>query len=483
MYVSKGNMYFNTPEPGSKIIMNLLSGSMDLLDNEMFQFFTHIQKKGEVQPAEDNRALLMKTLERGYIYNDRQEEQKKLIEVSREWEEAIKNRVESITIYPTFTCNLKCVYCFESQKLKSKTDIMNVEMLNAMMDAIDTIHETHGASDVPMVTIFGGEPLLKRQKQIELLEELLKALRKRDFHIGVITNGVELPHYCRMLSDYGVDLIEVTIDGPKEIHDQRRIFPDGRGTFDRVIEGIDAALAKKIHTVVRVNIDNQNIECLPDLADFILNKGWIDQGVEVDLYAADAAGSECETACNLSSPEILSKVFRIFDSDRKTRIFNLVNRMVRFFESLLDHRRLHFPQISYCGATVGNKYSFDLRGKIYSCCCMNCCGLTEYSSGEFYPELKFEEKMINMWKKRSILNLPQCRECSDALLCGGGCTRLALMSGENLEDGVFCPWIKEEFQTALDYYYPKLKEILQFENEAYVNHSTVKKGSKSQYGQ
>ncbi len=460
MYVSKWNTYFDTPEAGSKVIMNLLSGSMDLLDNEMFQFLTQIQEEGSIQPTEETQALLIKFLERGYVFNDKQDEDRKLMNLKNLWDESLKNRAYSITIYPTFTCNLRCVYCFESQHLKSKADVMSMEVLKGMMKAIDIIQKAHVSSESPMVTIFGGEPLLRRQKQIELIEELLKELRKRGFRIGVITNGIDLPYYCNMLSNYGVEIVEVTIDGPKEIHDQRRTFRDGRGSFDRVVKGIDTALAKKIHTVVRVNVDKQNIEYLPNLADFILNKGWIDQGVELDLYAIDAAGSENETGCNLPSLEMMSKVFSIFESEKKTKIFTLSNRTVRFFEDLLHYGRLPFPQINFCGATAGNKYSFDLFGKIFPCCCMNCCNLEEFNQGEFYPDLKFNDKIMDMWQKRNVLNLSQCWDCPEALLCGGGCTRLALMTGQELKDGVCCPPIREEIQVVLNYYYPKLKERL-----------------------
>ncbi|UCH96686.1 MAG: radical SAM protein [Candidatus Aminicenantes bacterium] len=465
MYVSKGNIYLDTPDPDSKIVMNLLSGSMDIVNKEMYQFLKHIQEKGEVQLTEENRSPLTRCLEQGYVFNDKEEEEKRLKELSEEWDRSFKNRAESITIYTNFTCNLRCVYCFENEQFKKKTGVMSLEMLKAMMNAIDIIHETHHPDHSPKVTIFGGEPLLRSPKQIKLIEELLKALKKRDFKIGIITNGVELPYYTKILSQYGVNVVEVTIDGPKEIHDRRRIFADGRGTFDRVSEGVDACLAKKIPTVIRVNVDKQNIESLPDLADFILDKGWMDQGVSLHLFAVDKAGNECEASCALPTPEMLSRIFEIFDSHKKTRIFNVVNRAVRFFENLIHDRKISFPKISYCGAIAGTQYSYDLSGKIYSCCCINCSGLQDSHWGEFYPEFTSNDQVIEMWRKRKVFNLPPCKDCSEALLCGGGCTRLALLSGEKIEDGVFCPWIKDEFQAVLNYYYPRLKETFLSENK------------------
>lgn len=458
MYASKWNMFFDTPEPENKLVMNLLSGSMDIIDQEMVQLLIQLNEGVDGLESGETTGILTQCLERGYVYRNEGEEEAQLQELSQVWYSSLEKRVESITIYPTFSCNLKCVYCFESQNQKGKAGIMGRDMLDAMMRAIDEIHAARGTNDSPMVTIFGGEPLLGRKTQIGLIEELLGALRKRGFHIGVISNGVALPQYAKMLADYSVEILEVTIDGPKEIHDRRRIFTDGRGSFDRVIKGIDAALTQKIHTVVRVNVDEENIQYLPDLADYIVAKGWLDQGIELDLYAVDAAGGENANRCSAPGLEMLTRVFDLFKSDERTRIFNLQQRTVRLIKDLLYYRRLPFPQINFCGATAGNKYSFDLFGKVYACCCMNACDLEQFNQGEFYPALKLDARMNDRWQQRNILNLPRCRSCPEALLCGGGCTRIALMSGEDLEGGVFCPpSLKEETQLVLNYYYPLLK--------------------------
>ena len=345
------------------------------------------------------------------------------------WQESLRRRVESITIYPTFTCNLACVYCFEPQSLTTRRELMSPAMLEAMMRAIDVIHEAHGAVEAPMVTLFGGEPLLRRKSQVALIERLLQSLRARKFHVGVITNGVELPLYCDMLERFGVETVEVTLDGPKVIHDQRRIFRDGRGSFDIVASGIDAILKKHIHTVVRVNVDRQNIDHLPALADYIIGKGWPQAGAALELYAVESAGCETSTRCDLAGPELLARVFALFQSDPRTRIFTLVHRTVKFFDHLLGNGALPFPSFNYCAATTGTKYSFDLMGNVFPCCCMNCCSLAQLSHGRFYPELTLDHELISRWQKRTVLDIPKCKACPQALLCGSGCTRSFCCAG------------------------------------------------------
>ncbi len=68
--------------------------------------------------------------------------------------------------------------------------------------------------------------------------------------------------------------VQVTLDGTADIHNSRRFLKGGDGTFDRIVRGIDAALANKIDINLRMVIDKENIDNLPDLAQFAIDKGW-----------------------------------------------------------------------------------------------------------------------------------------------------------------------------------------------------------------
>ena len=37
------------------------------------------------------------------------------------------------------------------------------------------------------------------------------------------------------------------------------------------------------------------------------------------------------------------------------------------------------------------------------------------------PDIVYDKEMKDWWESRSFLNIPKCRECSVAFLCGGGC--------------------------------------------------------------
>ena len=68
--------------------------------------------------------------------------------------------------------------------------------------------------------------------------------------------------------------IQVTLDGTESIHDARRFLKSGDGTFLKIVNGIDACIQNKITVNLRMVIDKENIENLPDFARFAIDKGW-----------------------------------------------------------------------------------------------------------------------------------------------------------------------------------------------------------------
>ncbi len=47
-------------------------------------------------------------------------------------------------ICPTYTCNFRCPYCFESHSLHEKITALTEEQLQAVMQAIDIFHKESG---------------------------------------------------------------------------------------------------------------------------------------------------------------------------------------------------------------------------------------------------------------------------------------------------------------------------------------------------
>ena len=89
---------------------------------------------------------------------------------------------------------------------------------------------------------------------------------ERGIGVAVVTNGFDVEAFLPLLSKTGVREVQVTLDGPPEIHDRRRVLHNGLGTFARVAAGIDALLAAQIPVNLREEVDRENLPALPALA-------------------------------------------------------------------------------------------------------------------------------------------------------------------------------------------------------------------------
>ncbi|MEE9439573.1 MAG: radical SAM protein [Saprospiraceae bacterium] len=130
----------------------------------------------------------------------------------------------------TQRCQFKCDYCFEK---KSNRDIDPEKFEEFMKEACFT-------GFFP----FGGEPLLR----IDLLTKILDMsdeYQKKLLTKNLITNGVLIPKYVDILKKYNIH-VQISIDGPRHVHNMNRKYPDGRGTFDDVLKGISACIKHKI---------------------------------------------------------------------------------------------------------------------------------------------------------------------------------------------------------------------------------------------
>ena len=122
---------------------------------------------------------------------------------------------------------------------------------------------------VPIV--FGmTEPLLNKE-----LPELLKMCKQEDRQLRIITNAYFLEKRAEEIAKY-LDSIQISIDGPKDIHDEIR----GKRFYHRAIEGMTklASITENIDIDVNLTVFNINQNVLVVFAE------QLDQiGVKINL--------------------------------------------------------------------------------------------------------------------------------------------------------------------------------------------------------
>jgi sulfatase maturation enzyme AslB (radical SAM superfamily) len=98
--------------------------------------------------------------------------------------------------------------------------------------------------DCVSITAFGGEPLLNYEGMKKAFEigHQLDEETGIVFVVTIITNGTIFNDKYEELFTKYKDLchinVQISVDGIKECHDQNRVTIDGKGTFDKVAEGV-----------------------------------------------------------------------------------------------------------------------------------------------------------------------------------------------------------------------------------------------------
>lgn len=128
---------------------------------------------------------------------------------------------ETINIYPTMRCNLKCAMCFV-KFYKAKTELG----LDQWLRIIDQLKFFH-----PRIHLSGGEPFIYPE-----IIELIAHIKKNHLFLHITTNGTFLSNYAEMIVDLKVNRLDISIDGPREIHDKLRGVA---GSYDRILNGLN----------------------------------------------------------------------------------------------------------------------------------------------------------------------------------------------------------------------------------------------------
>lgn len=164
-----------------------------------------------------------------------------------------KHRVPLVVILGvTNRCNLNCWYCYgEHSKRDNRTDFTTKEVI----EIIRTLRKL----GTQVLQLQGGEPLLRDDLQI-----IINEARKCGMVCDMATNGILIPQ--RLEAVRLLDKICISLDGPLSTNDRNR----GKGSYNRIIEGIEAAcslgLPVRISAVLTSQTSKEDINWLIDFA-------------------------------------------------------------------------------------------------------------------------------------------------------------------------------------------------------------------------
>ena len=423
--------------------MNPISGSFDIIDESEYEMLKELPL-GKNADTEFTEILL----ERGYAFETGEEEEKAIAKAYAAFNNEIENSQVQLMLVPTYGCNLACTYCFQ-HGIEGKPLLISRETVDAFFDYAEK--NFSGKAQKPFITLFGGEPLINSPAQRGIISYIIDKCAGEEYQLSVVTNGYDLEDYISLLEKVEIKEIQITLDGSREIHDSRRGTSNKKGTFDRIVEGIQAAVDRKMPINLRSVVDLENIEDMVNLAQFLDSKGWLDLPAELfktqigrnyELFDCYAKPQHLMTQVELWSKfSALSKIHPVLAKFHRPDFKGI--------RHLIDVGEMYMASFDPCPACK-TEWVFDLYGDIYGCTAS--CGRKEYLLGTYWPEVRLKDAAISTWKKRNVKSIPKCTSCRYDVICGGGCGVVA--ANENADDILSpdCRPVQELLELGIDYY-------------------------------
>jgi uncharacterized protein len=411
MIFSKHNIFSKITGSDNFFIVNLLSGSADILNPAEGNMLNDLLGGKEI--SGEFRESLTK---QGYLVDEKEEERL----YRSKYLDFIDSRDEDevqLFFVPNYSCNFACTYCYQDEYNNAKHEL-TTEVIDAFFRYVDT----EFAGRKKYLTVFGGEPLLNSPRQKELITYMLKRAKESSLEVCFVTNGYSLVDYVDILKKADIREIQVTLDGKGSVHDARRFLKGGGATFEKIVRGIDACLANELPVNLRMVVDKENIDGLPEMAQFAIEKGWTENA----LFKTQLGRNYELHHCQATSEKLFSRI-SLFETiynqvEQHPHILEFYKPAYSISKYLAENGELPDPLFDACPACK-TEWAFDYTGEIFSCTAT--VGKPGESLGTFFPEVTRKEEMINAWESRDVTAITECSTCNMQLACGGGCGSVA----------------------------------------------------------
>src|ERR1035438_3616273 len=248
--------------PYPHVAANTFSGTVMYADSDLATFLRNFDEAEFDKLETQDSSLHAYLLKNCFVVEASLDESER---VRIEFERAkYADRQMHLTIAPTERCNLACIYCYESRGSGSSLTAAGRQRVK------NFVERRRAGLTMLGVTWYGGEPLLEMQTIEDLSRYFMKLAEddKIDYHANMITNGTLLDDAkIDLLRELKVNHLQITIDGPEEIHNQRRFYrSDRKSTFADILSGLKQC-AGKISVGIRINVDKTNIDRYKKLID------------------------------------------------------------------------------------------------------------------------------------------------------------------------------------------------------------------------
>lgn len=306
-----------------------------------------------------------------------------------------------VQIELTEACNQRCLHCYNYWRYDYKTIKKDELMVNDFLILLSKLNDC----GVSMITLTGGEPLLRP----DVFFALLKQGKKYGMEVGLNSNAVLITkEMANKMYEYGLDHALISLLGLEDTHNRISSLSNG---FKNTCNGIKNLLEAKIPVVVNMVASKISHNDIYQLGSFIK-----ELGVEKFCVTPMVPSHETHFQYVLNGEECKSALRTLLKTgkDFNLKIDTLEPIARCLFKPEEEDEFISFFGNRICSASVSS-CAISSKGNVRPCI---------HADQEFGNLLKEDLSLI--WEKMSFWSsceiLPkECLECNANVICEGGC--------------------------------------------------------------
>jgi len=305
------------------------------------------------------------------------------------------------------SCNLKCDYCFNSNKTGKCIDFKDIK------EFIDLCFKIFPNKDKYYVDLSGkGEPLLFLKSILDIkkyCEEISNKIN-REILVSFVCNGTLLTkEIAELLQKKGI-LFGVSLDGNESIHNKHRKTIDGKDTYKDIIDNVDniphheyvgcaATLTKDVFSLVN------SLKELSKIFNTIGYKPARNCNESFDDKSIDLWLKEYDKLTLFLLEETIGGNIKFIKT-----LLNGDDYFGKFIKRIISNQKC----LIRCDGGL-SRLTLNENGNIYIC--PSACDYDEFNVGNLnYIDVNKQSKIFD-----DQMNRGDCNGCSVKYICGGEC--------------------------------------------------------------
>jgi len=349
-------------------------------------------------------------------------------------------RITRLVLNVAEKCNLRCQYCSAGEGcFNDQGTLMSRE---TALRGVDFLLDASDDSPYCRIQFFGGEPLLNFEVIRQTVEYGQVAARRRSKQLAYrISSNITLltEEHVALFKRAGMT-VTVSLDGPAEIHDRMRRFPNGAGSYRAVVSRLPLLLADYADNVHASTTMTHYQTGAVSIVKHLTGLGF--RNIGISHMMGQGEGDFQTGAARRRLKAAYSRLGHHFLAGAVRGDFSAGSPFLPFL--------LHFcsgqQRRAFCEA--GRRMlGLSADGGLYLC--HFSAQLPEYQVGDVWAGL--DEGKLDRLVETNVDKKAVCGHCWARYICGGGCLYLAAKCNGDarLPWAVECELIRHVIQVSI----------------------------------